>query len=353
MTKSFTVVVFSGEVRSRIKMTARCLSSINSQSYTNLQKILINAGAPPHQTSELEQMGIDLTDWEVLDFPTDCMDMDNNWSIHRWNGAAALHVTKGEFFFALNDDDFLAPDFFLRMNALFNEYPGADSAMGLRVTYNHETDSFGEIRHPMNLEGEYRPKCEPGINLVRELFFRNNLGYGPSLGFQPILRTSLVQELGPDFFYRGFYSDCAPYFQIVCRSDTLFDPNAHMYWGIHGQQDHTKWDLNNFWKCKHEEIFKNFMEHNIAIFNGIFPCNRRDTKEIKTYFNKRITSVSIFALSTRYLAFKSPLSFFSQIKSEQPNSFPTLKHVKVVLKRPVILIKIVYQTLKDKWKLTA
>lgn len=331
-------------------MTARCLSSINSQSYTNLQKILINAGAPPHQTSELEQMGIDLTDWEVIDFPIDCMDMDNNWSIHRWNGAAALHITKGEYFFALNDDDFLAPDFFLRMNVLFNEYPKADSAMGLRVTYNHETDSFGEIKHPMNLEGRYRPKCEPGINLVRELFFRNNLGYGPSLGFQPVLKTSLVQELGPDFFYKGFYSDCAPYFQIVCRSDTLFDPDAHMYWGTHENQDHTRWDLNNFWNCKHEKVFRKFMKHNIKIFLNIYPNNKEDVKEIKKYFNKRIATYSIFALKARYLNLNSNLSFFTKSVYKQPYKFPVFKHLVIVLKRPLTSINIIYKTLKNKNK---
>lgn len=167
---SFTIVVFSGEVRSRLSMTAKCINSINDQNYCNLQKILVNGGSPPHQTSELADLGVILDDWTILDFPVDCMDIDNNWSTHRWNGAAALHIANKDFFFALNDDDFISSNFLASINDAFNEYPRAGSAMGLRITFDHKTKTYGEKRIPKNLDGHVRPRVEPGINLVRELF---------------------------------------------------------------------------------------------------------------------------------------------------------------------------------------
>lgn len=332
-------------------MIEKSLNSINNQSYKNLQKILINGGNPPHQTSRLKSLGVNLSDWEIVDFPTDCMDIQNNWELHRWNGAAALHVASGDFFFALNDDDFLSADFFLRINNLLDLYPNADSAMGLRVTYNHETGEYGEISHPVDYKGRLRPQCEPGINLIRELFFRNNLAYGPSLGFQPVLRTSLVKELGPDFFYKGFYPDCGPYFQIVCRSDTIFDSQALMYWGIHEGQDHIRWDLNNFWNCKHEKVFSDFKNHNLKIFLDFFPHNYDDARQIKKYFEKRLTAISVFAISTRYLNFKSSLNFLTRPKEPlKPQIFPLIKHLSIILKRPKILTEIIVKTTIDKVK---
>lgn len=345
---SFTVVVFSGEVRSRLSMTAKCINSINDQNYDDLQKILINAGSPPHQTSELIALGVNLDDWTILDFPVDCMDIENNWSIHRWNGAAALHIAEKDFFFALNDDDFISSNFFSIINEAFNEYPSAASAMGLRITYNHETKTYGEKKLPKNLDGHVRPRFEPGINLVRELFFRDNLAYGPSLGFQPVIRTSLIKEIGPEFFYKGFYSDCSPYFQIVCRFDTLFVPEAHMYWGVHGNQDHIKWDLNSYWNCSHEKIFENFMKHNLSVFSEFLPNNKSDRKELKQYFQKRIVSVSLFALTSRYLNKKSRIPRPSYLSKTPKNSFPALNHLLIILKRPRSLTKIIYKTITKK-----
>jgi hypothetical protein len=340
MAKGFTVAVFSGELISRMPMTVKCIESINNQTFKGLQKILVNGGSPPHQTKLLIDQGVDLDGWIILDFPIDAMDIESSWNAHRWNGPAALHAATKDFFFAINDDDFLAINFFERISILLDKFPSADTAMGLRVTYDHKAKSYGEIVHPKKITGELRPAFEPGISLVRELFFNNNLGYGPSLGFQPVCRTDMIREIGPTFFYKGFYPDCSPYFQIVARSDTVFDKEALMYWGLHGDQDHFKWDENNYWTCSHEKVYTQFSKNNLEVFNRYLPNNSADLRDIKKYFEKRIVSVSLFAITQHF----SLTSFYKKNRvpkfKKTKSNFPLFKHILIIIKRPRIFIEV-------------
>jgi glycosyltransferase involved in cell wall biosynthesis len=345
----FSVAVLSGELRSRIPMTVKCINSINDQSYNNIEKILVNGGSPPHQTEELRRLGVDISDWKILDFPIDTMDSDNNWNMHRWTGAAALHASTKEFFFALNDDDFLSSNFFERIAALFVKYPSAGSAMGLKVNYNYDSGKYGEATHPKNLHGQLRPLIEPGLNLVRELFFKNNLGYGPSIGFQPVCRTEMVRQAGLKFFYEGFYPDCSPYFQVVARSDTIFDVDALMYWGVHAKQDQWKWFTKNYWFCHHETVYKNFAKNNIETFRKFMPNNNRDAKKIDKYFKKRIVGMSLFSITHKYSLtkfFKKSAVKISIKKPQLDVSFPLFKHLSIIAKRPVTLVKVVKENIK-------
>lgn len=349
--QGFTVAVFSGEVRSRLPMTAKCINSINNQSHKNLQKILVNAGSPPHQTQELKDLGVDLEGWVILDFPIDCMEIkEKNWSIHKWNGAAALHIAEKDFFFALNDDDFLANNFFERISNLLYKYPQAQTAMGLRVTYHHATGTYGEKLVPKTKSGLIRPECEPGMNVVREIFFKENLSYGPSLGFQPVCKTDLIREIGPGFFYKGFYPDCGPYFQIVSRFDMAFDSQAYMYWGIHESQDHRKWDLNNYWNCAQDQIYTEFMQFNRDVFKTYLPKNLKDIKNIRKYFQKRIVAVSIFALSSRF-SFNHRLIYDPKdLNSITSKRFPFFRHLLVIVRRPRIFLICIAKLLQQKIK---
>ena len=347
---SFTAAVLSGEVRARLPMTAKCINSINAQSYTKIQKILVNGGSPPHQTQDLINMGVDLRDWQIIDFPVDAMDVDNNWNRHRWNGLAALNAAMGDFFFALNDDDFLASNFFERIASLLNQYPIANAAMGMKVYYNHETKIFGKVNRIFNSKGVERPNIEPGIDVVREIFFKNNLSYGPGLGFQPVCRTSLIREAGPKFFNEGFYPDCSPYFQVVARTHMVFDREALMYWGLHGQQDHGTWDAKNYWLVEHEKVFNIFSRNNFEIFMKFLPANINDGKNIKKYFKKRIISYSLFAISTHYSVFKLFKPTNNNIRreiSKYDKHFPVFKHLAIILKRPIVSMEIILKNLKN------
>jgi hypothetical protein len=346
----FTVVVFSGEVRSRLTMTQKCLNSINNQTYKNLQKILVNGGSPPHQTSQLENLGVNFQDWTVLDFPIDCMDISNSWSIHRWNGAAALHITEGDYFFAINDDDFIAVDFFSKIASKLELYPDVGAAIGLRVEFDHAREKIGKKLIPTDSYGVPRPLYEPGINVVRELFYKNNLAYGPSLGFQPILKTELIKDIGPNFFYKGFYPDHAAYFQVVSRTKMIFDITAEMYWGIHQRQEHSKWDQQIYWNCGQDKVFKSFMRENYRIFKKYHPYSTKDLRHMRFYYKKKIVSYSLFAISSRYLNFNK--LFINKMNREKriDQKFPFLKHLFILLKSPLATFALVARVLFIKIK---
>lgn len=344
----FSVAVFSGELRSRIEMTAKCINSINFQEHKSLQKILVNGNSPPHQTGLLKSMDVDLSDWEIIDFPVDCMDMEDSGKVHKFLGAAALHVVTGDFFFALNDDDFIASDFFSRIANKLSQYPDAGAAIGLRVEYNHATEEFGPRAHPTNSFGLPRPEYENGLNVVRELFFKGNLSYGPSLGFQPVLKTELIKTIGSDFFYKGFYPDHAPYFQIVSRTNMVFDKFAEMYWGLHPSQDHSKWDSRIFWNCDHEGVFNSFMKENFRIFRENLPRNKVDLRNLEIFYSKKIASYSLFSISSRY--FNKDSQFYKFRKNSHSNfKFPLFKHLKIMIKRPIITIWLILEVLRIKF----
>jgi glycosyltransferase involved in cell wall biosynthesis len=341
----FSVAILSGEIRNRIPMTIKSIESINNQNYKNLQKILVNGGSPPHQTAELENYGVNLADWTILDFPIDAMDAENNWNMQRWNGLAALHAASKEFFFTMNDDDLISPDFFEKIAFLLKKYPSADTGIGLRVGFDHKTNSPATPTYPKNKNGDARPEFEAGIEVIREIFFRNNLGYGPSLGFQPVCRTNLVREAGPGFFYQGIFPDCSSYFQVVSRGDMVFERNAIMYWGIHESQDHNKWHNKNYWFALHEKIFTEALENNLNIFAKYLPNNHSDINNIEKYFLKRIVSTSLFSLTHRF----SVLSLLKRKKSKKlmgNQRFPLFKHLRIILKRPRILLIVIRENLK-------
>lgn len=341
----FSVAILSGELRNRISLTIKTIDSINNQGYKNLQKILVNGGSPPHQTADLVKSGVNLDDWTILDFPIDAMDAKNNWNMHRWNGLAALHAANKEFFFTMNDDDLLSPDFFERISSLLKKYPLADTGIGLRVGFDHKTNLPASPTYPRKKNGEARPEFEAGIEVVREIFFRNNLSYGPSLGFQPVCRTNLVREAGPGFFYQGIFPDCSSYFQVVSRGNMVFDRNAIMYWGIHECQDHNKWSKNNYWFALHEKIYTEALQNNSSVFERYFPNNSYDLKNIKKYFSKRIVSESLFAL-THYFSIVNLLKGKQQKKTPEKLRFPATKHLIIILKRPMTFLIVIRENLK-------
>ncbi len=349
----FTAAVLSGELRNRLDKTAKSINSLNNQTHKNLQKILVNGGSPPHQTQELLASGINLDGWTILDFPIDAMDISAGWSTHRWNGQAALHATEKEFFFAMNDDDFLSSDFFERIAKLFSKYPSAVTGMGLSVSYYHETDEFGTIPllDPYDINnGSYvlswksRPECEPGIDLVRKTFFIQKYDYNPNSGFQPVCRTDLVRDVAQYFFSEGGHPDYSSYFQMVVRGDTVFDPEALMYWGKHSGQDHFKMRYKHFWFCSYKELFRMASRNNTMVFKRLLPENLSDAKKIKRYFNQILVSASLLAILDRY----SVVSRLrgkgykpSQFKENIPVGvkFPLFRHLLIAFKNPIISIK--------------
>ncbi len=352
MSLGFSAAIFTGGPR-RLDITAKSIDSLNDQSYKNLQKILVNGGSPPHQTAELISKGVDLDGWTIIDFPIDTYVRTERFSLHRWPGQAALLAATNEFFFTMNDDDHLATDFFERMSVLFEKYPLAVTGMGLPVSYYHDTNTSEKTRagfgNPIqgdksHLSWRSRPECEPGIDLVRKIFCENlGVSYYTNPGFQLVCRTDLVREVSDTFFSVGGFPDNASPLQVAIRGDTVFDPEALMFWGRHSGQEHFDKDTDHYWLAIYKEMYGSFSKINSTIIKRFLPDNLNDIKKVKQYYRKALVGESLSAL----------LDYFSVSRHKKSNNrsemslykkrpigarFPFFVHALIVLRNPFLFM---------------
>jgi hypothetical protein len=74
VTNSFSVVVLTGGP-SRPNLTAKCIDSINNQTYKDIQKILVNNARPADEMDQISSYDLGykntielsrLSDWEII-----------------------------------------------------------------------------------------------------------------------------------------------------------------------------------------------------------------------------------------------------------------------------------------------
>jgi glycosyltransferase involved in cell wall biosynthesis len=328
-------------------LTLKSIDSLNKQTYENVEKILVNANTPPHQTKTLIEMGANLTDWKIIDFPIDSMNLDPRSQLsHHLTGQAALFNSTGDFFFSLNDDDFIDRDYFLFFAKLFSKYSNAVSGMGLVIPYFHQIKKSGNLHLPVDKNLDPRPVIESGIDAVRKIFNAREQRYQLTLGVQPILRRDYAQEVSKYMFGSGGFPDTSTYFQVVVRGDTVFSYDSIFYWGRHDNRQSSKYSDQHYWEAICERDFKNFSEINVKVFTSFYPNSRKDVKMIKTFFKRQLIESSIIAFSKwrkNNLIFakksENATNNETRLNSHRFTKFPFLKHLKIVLKHPVLLCK--------------
>lgn len=344
-----TVAIFSGEVESRISYLIKSINSINMQTYSNLQKILVNGGNPPHQTARLIDLGIDLSEWVIIDFPIDTMKGTTQIS-HKYTGQAALLAARGEYFFSMNDDDFLANDFFTKIVRLFEKYPSAIAGIGLPILFNHETQEFGKIRQPKDKFGNTRPEFESGLDVVRKIFFENHTGYQMNIGFQPIIRTEYAKEVAETLFYDGGFPDTSVYFQVIVRGDFVYDASAKMFWGKHSGQSNLKASIRHYYQLLYKYEFMLFSKTNCRVYSIFFPGDKKILRLIKNYFNQNLIYSSLLCINSFF-----SISSILKGKGRQRNpykstsdfnsiKFPLFKHILIIFSHPFQIYKVFTKT---------
>ena len=349
---SFSAVVLSGEVQSRIPKTVKCINSISDQTYTNIQKILVNGGSPPHQTKDLIVQGANLSGWTIIDFPIDTMEAHTKGT-HRWTGQAALHASAGEYFFSMNDDDFLHKDFFEKMAKLFKKYPTAISGMGLPIVYDYDSNSFGTKPSCRDSKNNPRPEFEAGIEIVRKIFFSARNHYQPGLGFQPVFKTQFMRNVSETIFDSGF-PDFSSYFQVVARGDAVFDSEALMYWGKHSNQHNVRMTNRNYWQPHYAKELKRISKINKSVFKNYLPHNKDDLKRINKFFNQLIILLTLHALK---LKIKSGVTLKNKIKLDKnqdnqefyDKKFPWLNHFFILVTNPFPMIEWFIKKVSNKY----
>lgn len=341
---SFTAVVLTGGPR-RTEITSVVLDSLNHQTYSPIQKILINGGGPPTETEYFRARGILTPDWEVIDFPVDTMLKDDVFSTYRFPGKAALQIASGDYIYLTNDDDYLADDFFERMAALFTRYPTAITGMGSPRSWNPVNREITEASY--HFGWSERPEVMPGMDFVRSSLKIE--GWYGNPGFCFVMKTDYVRQVSDTLFTSG-YPDWSVPLQVVSRGDTVFDPEALMYWGRHPGQDHFIWDEKHYWTGCYKHIFSEISRINNLVLDIWLPGSSEEQKLIKRYFRKQTVRASFTAIATRV----NPMGKILRSRKRStpyPDSngrkFRYGIHLRILLMDPLHAVGLFFKFLKD------
>jgi hypothetical protein len=352
--KKFTVAIFSGG-SPRPEMTSKALKSINEQTFPDIEKIFINGGRHESELNYLKNLGVLTSDWFVINFPIPIFDVSLVEAAYCIYVKSALASTSGEFFFGMNDDDHLAEDFFERMDKLFSKHPNAISGIGIMNRYFHSDSRIVPAPHGNDMYQDWRcrPEVEDGINLFREIYLHRNYFYNPNPGFAFVCKTEKIREVESSYLFGAGYPDNSCLIQVVSRGETIFDANAHMYWGRHENQEHFKYDARHYWNCSYKKLFNTIALTNIEFMKIFHPSLSKERKALKRYFKFQLIDSSLDALST-YLARKKLTRTNSRILPEFNSinkKFPMVKHILILFNSPHYVLKRIQKKLRLKFSL--
>ena len=348
--KKFTVAIFSGG-SPRPEMTSKALTSINKQTCSDIEKIFVNGGRQESELNYLKNLGVLTSDWLIVNFPIPIYDVSLTEAAYCMYVKSALAYTSGEFFFGMNDDDHLAQDFFERMDRLFNKYPNAISGIGIMNRYFHSDSRIVPAPNGKGVHRDWRsrPEVEDGINLFREIYVHGNYFYNPNPGFAFVCKTDKIKEVENSYLFGAGYPDNSCLIQVVSRGETIFDADAHMYWGRHGEQEHLKYDARHYWNCYYKKLFNTIAHTNIEFMKIFHPSLSKERKALSRYFKLQLVDSSLDAISTyaaRKKLFRTKDSILLEINSKD-KKFPLVNHLLIVLNSPCYVLK---RMLKKLWR---
>ncbi len=339
MKNSFAVVVLTGGPP-RFKYTAKCLESINSQSYTNIQKIIVNNGRPRNEflkildysptPTQIQDSSI-LNNWEIINLEINNYNPNDYSSVWKIPGTIALKKITSKYFFCINDDDFLDKDFFLHIDTLFNKYPDAISAFGLPLDFFWESE---EVKLYKSKTLESRPECEDGLTLFRRAFTYED-SYHPNPGFSFVCLTEKVRPIAETFFSGGF-PDYSPLIQIVPFGKTIFSKSSLMYLGRHSNQQRYTWDKENLMMNTYQRSYSDIVNINLIALNKLNKDNNFFQKIIKKYFKKVKFHMSFFIL----YGFVKELFTFQKNRQFSLNLKFLTFHIFCIISHPLMLLRI-------------
>ncbi len=342
---TFSAAIFIGGP-TRPEITSKSVTSLNNQTYSSLQKILVNGSG--YSLSIINSLGLNLAGWEIVNFPVDTFVRSEVFSLHRWPGQAALRISTGNFFFTMNDDDFLELDFFERMAILFRKYPHAVTGIGLPASYFHESK---QIVHRKSRENDWRtrPECESGLDLIKKHLSGKYPFYNPNPGFQFVSKTDLVRDVADTFFSTGGFPEDS-FVQVAMRGDTVFDKDAIMYWGRHKGQEHFDKTYDHYWYGIYRRMFDTYINVNSEIASRFLLNPAELQKYLKNYHRKYLVSITLDCISLQLhlgARFRRTKFYNPYAAKSSGMKFPWILHLSSLLRNPLFVIQNIYLRLRD------
>lgn len=280
----------------RPEKTARALKALNDQSFSGLQKILINNARSEEEINDLRAKGNLTEDWEVITFETSEYISGDYGSVWRVPGNRALDEAIGQYIFFQSDDDFLADNFFSKMASLIENHSGVVSAVGLPVFYNWFTnEKYMKTDKQMWMT---RPTIESG----RDLIFKQlaDESYTNHCKFSYVMETSKVRDVRDSLFDTGF-PDYNCLFQVGIRGLVAYDQSAEMYWGVHSGQDNHNWRRQNVLQASFRHYYDGCIKISFPVMKKFVPNSRKERLEIQKTFNTFLARRSSQIIFDRFL----------------------------------------------------
>lgn len=208
----------------RPAMLRHAVEAVRTQTYANLDIILIDNGSTPETKAVLADMEAADARIRLVRFAENQFSWDDPHVIVRECYNAGLAAAKGDLVFHQADDDWLAPDFFERMVALFRENPACTTAIGVSVGVRPDGSEISATAT------NQRPRFMPGHEMALAVIDGKPVFGSP--GFCFVMRRDVLEAAG------GFH-ECFEHhmlYGVVAFGVTGFDSEAHMYWGYHEGQ---------------------------------------------------------------------------------------------------------------------
>ncbi|CUW37987.1 putative Glycosyltransferase [Magnetospirillum sp. XM-1] len=208
----------------RPAMLRRAVEAVRNQTYDNLDIILVDNGSTPETKTVLAELEAADPRIQLVRFAENQFSWDDPHVTIRHCYNAGLAAAKGDLIFHQADDDWLAPDFFERMVALFRENPACTTAIGLSVGVR--PDGSETSAAALN----QRPRFMPGHEMALAVIDGKPVFGSP--GFCFVMRRDVLEAAGG--FHESFEQHLL--YGVVAFGVTGYDSGAFMYWGYHEGQ---------------------------------------------------------------------------------------------------------------------
>lgn len=206
----------------RPKMLENSLQSLISQSYKDLEVVLVLNGATTEVRQVAEMLGPKIRNFTVVSFPINVFSIENLPIVFRYVYRAGFDASSGEYVFFQSDDDFVADDFFARMAKLFIDNQSCTTAIGMPHSYYWAED---EVVPPDPGPWEQRATYMDGPTAAYSSMSVSGFTQNP--GFSYVMRRDAIMK-AKDFWGGWELTQLA---QVVPFGVAGFDRKAIMYWG--------------------------------------------------------------------------------------------------------------------------
>jgi len=280
----------------KLDLIKQAIQSVLSQSYCNVELVLIDNGAESDISSYIKHIYDNYNNTSIIKFNENQFSWKDTQRtvVICWN-AGVLHA-KGEIVGHLNYDDMISKNFCSRMARLFIENNNCITAGPLPISIDIDGNFTDENFNKLLESSNCRPRYIDGKELAIDYITGNPKRYFGSPGGVLFTKKDVLIQYGG--FDRA--SDTTQIIKLAIHGESGFDPKAKLFWRHHdGQLNRVAKRKGVVWCSELQNVVKN--ESIIEIWERLFTQDQVKLlhKFIKNLSRENGSSVAIEALRNK------------------------------------------------------